>query len=71
MKFPIHTDKSTDELLNLSDEQLGKELRLMLENIKNGYQATRTAVPYSMAGTYNLALLAIQQEDFDEFGFLV
>ncbi len=47
MKFPIHTDKSTDELLNLSDEQLGKELRLMLENIKNGYQATRTAVPYS------------------------
>ncbi len=23
------------------------------------------------AGTYNLALLAIQQEDFDEFGFLV
>lgn len=70
MKFPLHNNTSIDELLSLSDEQLGKELRLMLENVKNGYQATRTAVPYSMGGNYNLALLAIQQEHFDEFGFL-
>lgn len=70
MKFPIHTDKSTDELLNLSDEQLGKELRLMLEAVKNGYQTTRTAIPYSMGGFYHFALLAIQQQHFDEFGFL-
>lgn len=70
MKFPLHNNTSIDELLALSDEQLGKELRLMLENIKNGYQATRTAVPYSMGSHYNLALLAIQQEHFDEFGFL-
>lgn len=70
MKFPLHNNTSIDELLALSDEQLGKELRLMLEAVKNGYPTTRTAIPYSMGGFYHFALLAIQQQHFDEFGFL-
>lgn len=67
MKFPLHNNTSIDELLALSDEQLGKELRLMLENVKNGYQATKIIIPYSTSDNYCLAFVAVKQSHDDTF----
>lgn len=72
--FPLHS-KNIDDLLQLSDEQLGKNLRAMLEKIKDEKEQApidtatyQLLIPYSNGDDYVLAMIATNKSHYDEFG---